>query len=121
MQNDQGNAAADHQESFRITDYLSNSSRVDSPKTQPLAFTVLILIMASLGRKLVSKNGQCLLTKSSLDGFVAPKETMMHVYNRQHQLYCGVHLHDKTMHVCVVDHQKKKRLHRNFSNSDPHY
>ena len=43
----------------------------------------------------------------------------MRFYNQQHQFYCGVDLHSKTMHVCVVDHTDKKLLHRNFKNEDP--
>ena len=38
----------------------------------------------------------------------------MHFYNQQHQLYCGIDLHSKTMHACVVDDQGEKLLHRNF-------
>ena len=41
----------------------------------------------------------------------------MKFYNQQHEFYCGIDLHAKTMYVCVVDHQGKKRLHRNFKNS----
>lgn len=38
----------------------------------------------------------------------------MKLYNKQHPLYCGIDLHAKTLHVCVVDQQGEKRLHRNF-------
>lgn len=43
----------------------------------------------------------------------------MNFYNQQHQFYCGIDLHSKTMHVCVVDQAGKKLLHRNFQNQDP--
>lgn len=43
----------------------------------------------------------------------------MKFYNRQHEFYCGVDLHAKSMHVCVVDHNGKKQLHRNFATSQP--
>ena len=45
----------------------------------------------------------------------------MNLYNQQHQFYCGVDLHSKTMHICVVDQAGKKLLHRNFKNDDPRY
>jgi transposase len=44
---------------------------------------------------------------------------MMKFYTQQHQFYCGIDLHSKTMHVCVVDAQGKKQLHRNFNNLKP--
>ena len=43
----------------------------------------------------------------------------MNFYNQHHQFYCGIDLHSKTMHVCVVDAEGKKRLHRNFKNEHP--
>jgi hypothetical protein len=48
-----------------------------------------------------------------------PKEAMMNFYTKQHGFYCGVDLHSKTMHVCVVDQAGKKLLHCNFRNNDP--
>jgi transposase len=48
-----------------------------------------------------------------------PEEAMMNFYTQQHQFYCGIDLHSKTMHVCVVNHAGKKVLHRNFENDDP--
>jgi transposase len=48
-----------------------------------------------------------------------PKEAMMNFYTQQHQFYCGVDLHSKSMHVCVVDQAGKKLLHRDFKNHDP--
>src|SRR6516165_9747731 len=32
------------------------------------------------------------------------RETAMRFYSRQHRFYCGVDLHARTMHVCVLDH-----------------
>jgi hypothetical protein len=37
----------------------------------------------------------------------------MSFFNSQHQVYCGVDLHAKTLHVCVIDSQGEKRLHKN--------
>ena len=45
----------------------------------------------------------------------------MKFYTQQHQFYCGIDLHSKTMYVCVVDQGGKKLLHRNFKNEDPEY
>ncbi len=39
---------------------------------------------------------------------------MMKFYNQPHEFYCGIDLHANSMHVCIVDHQGKKHLHRNF-------
>ena len=38
----------------------------------------------------------------------------MKFYTQQHQFYCGVDLHAKTLHACVVDADGKKVLHQNF-------
>ena len=39
----------------------------------------------------------------------------MRFYQRQHGFYCGVDLHARTMHVCVVDAEGKTREHENLS------
>jgi transposase len=39
---------------------------------------------------------------------------MMKFYNQLHQFYCGVDLHAKSLHACVVDAQGNKLLHKNF-------
>jgi transposase len=39
---------------------------------------------------------------------------MMKFYNSQHQFYCGIDLHAKTLYVCVLDNSGTKRLHKNF-------
>jgi transposase len=39
---------------------------------------------------------------------------MMKFYTQQHQFYCGVDLHAKSLHACVVDAQGKRLLHKNF-------
>ena len=39
---------------------------------------------------------------------------MMKFYNQQHEFYCGIDLHANSMHVCIVDHDGKKHLHKNF-------
>src|SRR5437870_552381 len=34
-----------------------------------------------------------------------PRETMMRFYNATpHRFYCGIDLHARTMHVCILDH-----------------
>ncbi len=38
----------------------------------------------------------------------------MKFYNQQHEFYAGVDLHSNCLHVCVLDHQGRKQLHRNF-------
>jgi len=43
----------------------------------------------------------------------------MKFYNQQHALYCGIDLHSKTLHACVVDEHGEKRLHRNFQCRQP--
>ncbi len=43
----------------------------------------------------------------------------MRFYNQRHQFYCGIDLHASSMHVCVVDHEGDKRLHRNFPTRSP--
>ena len=44
---------------------------------------------------------------------------MMNFYNRQHEFYCGIDLHANSMHVCIVDHDGHKQLHRNFQTRKP--
>ena len=43
----------------------------------------------------------------------------MKFYNQQHQFYCGIDLHANSMHVCVVDREGKKHVHRNFNTKTP--
>ena len=43
----------------------------------------------------------------------------MKFYNQQHEFYCGIDLHANSMHVCVVDHQGIKLLHKNFDTKKP--
>ena len=44
---------------------------------------------------------------------------MMNFYKQQHEFYCGIDLHANSMHVCVVDHDGRKHLHRNFPTKHP--
>ena len=44
----------------------------------------------------------------------------MRFYTQQHAFYCGVDLHAKTMHVCVVDQSGETLVHRNLP-SRPDY
>ena len=43
----------------------------------------------------------------------------MRFYNQRHEFYCGIDLHANSMHVCVVDHEGGKQLHRNFETRTP--
>lgn len=43
----------------------------------------------------------------------------MRFYNQRHEFYCGIDLHANSMHVCLVDHEGNKRLHRNFPTRTP--
>ena len=38
----------------------------------------------------------------------------MRFYNRQHQYYCGIDLHVKTMYVCILDGAGQVLMHRNM-------
>ena len=43
----------------------------------------------------------------------------MNIFSQQHPFYCGIDLHSKKMHVCIVDQAGNERLHRNFKHQDP--
>jgi hypothetical protein len=36
----------------------------------------------------------------------------MRFYNQQHSFYCGVDLHTRTMHICILDPGGQKVLHQ---------
>jgi len=38
----------------------------------------------------------------------------MRFYNKQHQFYCGIDLHARTMYVCIMDHEGTILTHRNM-------
>jgi transposase len=38
----------------------------------------------------------------------------MRFYNEQHQFYCGIDLHARTMYLCIMDHEGTIHLHRNL-------
>jgi transposase len=42
------------------------------------------------------------------------EETSMRFYTNQHQFYCGIDLHDRSMYVCIVSHDGEILLHRNM-------
>lgn len=42
-------------------------------------------------------------------------EAMMRFYQTQHEFYCGVDLHAKTMHVCVVNQAGETLVHQNLA------
>jgi hypothetical protein len=45
-----------------------------------------------------------------------PKETMiMRFYTVNHRFYCGIDLHARTMHLCVLDQAGAVLLDRNFA------
>ena len=37
----------------------------------------------------------------------------MRFYQQQHRFYCGVDLHARSMHVCIVDHEGQTKVHKN--------
>jgi transposase len=39
---------------------------------------------------------------------------MMRFYQQQHQFYCGVDLHARSMHVCIVDRDGRVSVHQNI-------
>ena len=38
----------------------------------------------------------------------------MNFYTGQHQYYCGIDLHAKSMYLCILDQAGQLKLHRNF-------
>jgi predicted NBD/HSP70 family sugar kinase len=38
----------------------------------------------------------------------------MKFYTKQHQFYCGIDLHAKTMYICILDSEGKIVLHKNI-------
>lgn len=45
----------------------------------------------------------------------------MRFYQSQHPFYCGVDLHAKTMHVCIVDQAGQVLVHRNLQARPDHF
>jgi len=43
------------------------------------------------------------------------KETSIRFYTQNHQHYCGIDLHAKSMYVCVVNQQGDMLLHQNIN------
>ena len=41
----------------------------------------------------------------------------MRFYTQQHQFYCGIDLHARTMYLCVLNQNGESMLHRNMSAS----
>ena len=41
----------------------------------------------------------------------------MRFYNRQHQYYCGIDLHVKTLYVCILDAGGQVLVHRNVKST----
>ena len=39
----------------------------------------------------------------------------MRFYTSQHQFYCGIDLHARTMFICIMDQSGSILLHRNYS------
>jgi transposase len=44
----------------------------------------------------------------------------MHFYSRQHQYYCGIDLHARSMYVCIVDRGGEVLVHRNLPTDRQH-
>jgi transposase len=42
----------------------------------------------------------------------------MRFYNQRHKFYCGIDLHARKMYICIIDAQRKTKLHQNFD-TDP--
>ena len=38
----------------------------------------------------------------------------MRFYQQQHRFYCGVDLHARSMHVCIVDAEGQTKVHKNI-------
>lgn len=45
----------------------------------------------------------------------------MRFYNTQHEHYCGVDLHGRSMYLCILDKEGKKLIHRNIRNSSEYF
>src|SRR5262245_5572779 len=43
---------------------------------------------------------------------------LMRFYTKQHQAYCGIDLHARTMYVCIVNHNGEILVHHNY-NANP--
>src|SRR6202163_4187017 len=42
-------------------------------------------------------------------------ETMMRFYEGKHPFYCGIDLHARSMHVCILDHDGKVVFDKNLA------
>ena len=42
----------------------------------------------------------------------------MRFYQQQHKFYCGVDLHARSMHVCIVDQDGQTKVHKNIDATD---
>ena len=45
----------------------------------------------------------------------------MNFYNQQHQYYCGIDLHAKTMYLCILNSKGDTVLHRNIRNDSEYF
>ena len=41
----------------------------------------------------------------------------MRFYTQQHQFYCGIDLHARTMYVCILNHDGEMLVHRDMQAS----
>jgi len=41
----------------------------------------------------------------------------MRFYTQQHQFYCGIDLHTRSMYVCIMNHEGEIVVHRNMAAS----
>ena len=100
--------------------YRRNALKTENPPLDRVRLNRLILIMASCWRRLsyverdarrlgtVWSPGRCGLNR------ILFQETMMRFYQATHSFYCGVDLHARTMHVCVVDAEGQTQEHVNL-------
>lgn len=45
----------------------------------------------------------------------------MNYYTKQHQYYCGIDLHTRTMYLCIVNHAGEILVHKNAPAGPDHF
>jgi hypothetical protein len=48
-----------------------------------------------------------------------PKETIRRFYNQQHRFYCGIDLHARSMHVCILNQKGRVVPDKNLAGCSP--
>jgi hypothetical protein len=96
---------------------LSKTKTSNHPNDRRVNCSTLILIMASSGGGICPKM-RAHLRVPSLNGLATspiPRRLMMRFYKQQHQFYCGIDLHAKSMHLCLVNQAGDVLVHRNLA------